>query len=353
MKEKIKKILIFVLVMLLSVTNVDALSVTKAGDAVVQKGEYDSIRLVAGNSVTNRAKIDGLSFAAGNDVLAEGNVSYGLYAGNNIVINETVEKDLFVAGNNITIGSDAIIGRDVYIAGNKIIIKTDIKRDLRLASSSVDLSGVTVNGDAYIAAENIIFDENTVIVGKLTYSEDANVTGLDLASVGSVKIMETQKIVVETSLKDSIYSFVISYCAALVTMIVLFYFLPELKNKLNKLQINASNIAKIACIGLLLLIVTPVISLIAMFSGILTPVALITLALYAISIYVSILFVGYIIGNKIISKYLGKDNTYLSLACGILLIKLIKLVPVIGNIIYAIVLFYGLGIIYNLIKPKR
>ncbi len=350
---KIKKILLITLVFILSITKVYALEITKAGETVIEEGEYNSVRLVAGNKVINKAQIDGLSLIAGNDVIVEGNVSYGLYAGNTININANIEKDLFVAGNNITIDSNTSIGRDTYIAGNNVKIKTSLPRDLRLGASTVDISGITIGGDAYIEADNIILDKDTIITGKLTYNEDAKVTNLKLASIGSIKTTKSTKLEANYSLKDKIYDFVISYCAALVTMIVLFYILPKIKDKLNKLVLDAETIAKTTGIGLLILLIIPLVLLIAIFSGILTPISLITLAIYITSIYISNLLVGYIIGNKIVNKYLSKDNTYLSLACGILIIRLVKLIPVIGSILNAILLLYGLGIIFNLIKPKK
>lgn len=353
MKKKIIILLSTIMIVFLSLSNVYALEITKAGDTVVQEGEYDSIRLVAGNKVTNKAKVDGLSFIAGNDLTLEGNVSYGLYAGNNISVNETIEKDLFVAGNNIIIESGSNIGRDVYIAGNKVKIKANLPRDLRMGSSTVDLSGITIGGNAYIASDTIILDENTIITGKLVYPEEAKISNLEKASIGSIEITKNKEIVVKDSFKDSIYDFIISYCAALVTMIVLFYFIPKLKDKLNKLELNIEPIAKTTAIGVLVLILVPILLLIAIFSGILTPLSLMISALYIACIYVSSLLVGYIIGNVITSKYLKKESTFLSLVCGILIIKLIKLIPIIGNIVSAITLLYGLGIIYNLIKPKK
>lgn len=353
MKKKVYKILTVILTIILSINSVYALKVTEADDTVIQEGTYDSARFVAGNEITNKATIDGLSLIAGNDLTLEGNVTYGIYAGNTILVNEKVEKDLFVAGNSITIDTNANIGRDVYIAGNKVKIKTNIERDLRVGAQSVDLSGITINGDAYIASDRIILDENTVITGKLTYQKDTKISNLDVAQIGSTKVLDTKEKVVKISFKNTIYDFVISYCAALVTMIVLFYMIPKLKDRLNSLELNIEKIAKTTGIGVLVLIVTPLVLLIAIFSGILTPISLITLVLYIASIYISTLLVGYIIGNIIINKYVAKNNTYLSLACGILLIKLVKLIPVVGNIIGAIILLYGLGIIFSLIKPKK
>lgn len=353
MKKKIISLILIMMLVLLPQANIYALSIAKAGDTLIEEGEYDSLRVLAGNKVVNKANTDGLSLNLGNYIIFEGDTSYGLYAGNSITINGTIEKDLFVAGNNITISEEANIGRDVYIAGNNVKIKTNIKRDLRLASATVDLSGITINGDAYIGAENIILDKDTVITGKLTYTEDSKITNLELAKIGSTKTVKSTKVEINYTLKDRIYNFVISYCAALVTMFIIFYLIPKIKERLNNIPLDVESIAKTTGIGLLLLLITPLVLIIAIFSGVLTPISLITLAMYIISIYISTLLVGYIIGRKIINKYVVKDNTYLSLAAGILIIKLIKLIPVVGNIIGAIALLYGLGIIFKLIKQNK
>jgi hypothetical protein len=86
-----------------------------------------------------------------------------------------------------------------------------------------------------------------------------------------------------------------------------------------------------------------------MFTGVLTPIALITLALFVIAIYLSTLLSSYIIGNLINTKLFKNDNVYLSLVIGIILIKLVKLIPILGGWIAALALFYGMGLIYKYI----
>ena len=344
--------LLGILIISLSFTNVYAREIVNAGDNIIQEGVYDSNRLVAGNIVDNKAYVDGLSLVFGNQITLEGSSTYGVYAGNNVIIEEKVEKDMFVAGNSITIASNAIIGRDAYIAGNSVIINADIARDLRYAGSSINLSGITVNGDAYIYAEEIILDANTIIVGKLTYSEDSNITGLDVASIGSVEVKEYEDINIEFNIYDSVWSFIISVVSSFIVMITLFYLMPNVKEKLNKVELKADSIIKMMLLGLILLIIIPIVSLIALFTGILTPLALIVLSIYAISIYLSSLLVYYIVGNIISNKVFKKDNVYLALICGIILVKLIKLIPFIGGIVGTIVLFYGMGLIYKFIYKK-
>ena len=352
MKKKIFVLFIMLFGSLFIASNVEALSISQVGDTVTQEGDYESTRFVAGNDVTNKANVDGLSFIAGNEVNLEGSAPYGFYAGNLVKVNEQIEKDLFVAGNEVTIDSKASIGRDLYVAGNKVVINTNIARDLRAAGTSVDLSNITIGGDAYIEAEEIILDSNTVITGTLSYPEDANIKGLNDATIGSMEAKASDEVVIETSMKDIIYDFVISIIAAFIVMVVILLLVPKAKEKLEGAKLEVGEVAKITLIGLALLIVVPVVSIIALFTGILTPLAFITLAIYAISIYLSSLLVSYIIGNLIAEKVIKKDNMYLALICGIVVVKVIKLIPALGGLVSAIALFYGLGLIYKFIKAK-
>lgn len=347
-----KKNFYLFIVMLLSifmVNSVNAKEVTSFGDNITQKGDYDSTRFIAGNNVVNKANIDGLSFVAGNDIKVLGKSSYDFIAGNNITIEENIEKDLFVAGNNINISDDSIIGRDAYIAGNTIVINTNVKRDLRVGGESVDLRGINIGGDAIIYANKIILDKDTIISGKFTYQSNTNVVGLKSANIGKIKVIESDDIENEDSIGDILFNFISSVSAGFIVVAALFFLLPNIKDKLNKLELDVSDIIKNIGIGLVVLIVVPIISLIALFSGVLAPISLIVIALYIIFIYIASLIVSYIVGRLLISKTLNKDNTYLALLGGIIIVKLIKLIPVIGGIVSVVVLLYGMGLIYKYI----
>lgn len=350
MKKKIFMLVSILLVGLLTISNVNAVTVTDAGETITQEGEYESTRFIAGNKVKNKGNVNGLSFAAGNDVEIEGSDEYGFYAGNNIYVRGTIQKDLFIAGNNIVLEKDAIISRDAYIAGNNIEIKTNIARDLRVAASSIDIDGITINGDVYLSSKNIKLDKDTVINGKLSYPENADVEGLEDATIG--KIVKTKAINLEQSFKVKTINFCISLVASIITLVVLLYLLPKAKEKLNNIKINASEVVKSLCIGLAILICVPVVSIIALFTGVLTPIAIITLLVYGISVYLANLIFCYIIGNLINTKLFKKESTYLSILCGVVIVRLIELIPYIGTIVLIIGMLYGLGLIFKYIKQR-
>ena len=351
MRSKFLKIISILL--LFVVTNTYALEIVQAGNSVKHEGDYNSSRFVAGNDVIDTANVDGISFVAGNQVKLNGKTTYGFYAGNDVVVNENIEKDLFVAGNHVSIGSDAVIGRDVYVAGSTVMISANLPRDLKVGAARVDITDITISGDAYVMADEIVLNENTKIEGKLTYSEDSIVRGLEAASIGSVEKVKSSDVAYTYTIKDRIIEFVGSVVAGFIVLLVLFYLIPKARNSADEFELSFDNIAKTAGIGLLVLIGVPIAAVIGLVTGILLPLSFIVLAIYVISIYLSFLLSGYILGSAVMNKLIHNGNMYLSLLLGIVLVKLLSLVPYIGGYVSFIALVFGLGLIYKFIKNIR
>ena len=350
MKKKILYLFI-VLTSIFMMNRVSATEITKAGDNVVHEGDYSSLRIVAGNKVDNKAKNDGLSVMAAQDLVLEGVSSYGFYAGKNITFNETIEKDLFLAGLNITFGSDSIINRDAYIAGNSVKLNTTVKRDLRIGASTVDLSNAKIGGDAYVDAEKIIVSENTIIEGTLDYPENIVIVDLEKANITNVK-MHAVEVVDEESIYDTLSSSIISFVAQYILLVLVLLLIPFVKEKLEKTNLEASSIFKNIGIGFTLLIMVPILSVFAVLTTILLPVGLIALVLYVIAVYLSYLFVSYIVGYLISKKVFNRDNLYLNAFIGLLVCKFVSLIPGIGGLVIFLSLLFGIGNYMNFINKK-
>ena len=350
MKRKVLLLVsIFLSVFIVTGTNAKVL---EADDNLNLDGTKNSSVFAFGNDLKSSAKVDGISFFAGNTLSVDGESPYGFYAGNVLSINASVEKDLFVAGNSINIGSDAKLGRDVYIVGNSIKINADVERNLRVAGSEIDLSGITVKGNVYTDADIIKVDSETVIQGKFVYLDSTTIDG-EAASVGSVEIKEVSDLEYQATIGDRIYDFIISSVAAIIVMVALFYMLPNVKKRIDEDKIDANEILSNIAKGFVALLVIPFIAIIALVTGFLTPLALIVIAIYAICLYLASLASSYIVGKEIASRAFKQENVYLSLCIGIILVKLIKLVPYIGGLVSVLCLFYGFGIMYKLIKKNK
>ena len=339
-------VLTFVLVFMIS--DVSALEIAKSGDNVTVEGDYSQLRLIAGNKVNNKSTNDGLSVMAANDLLLEGESTYGFYAGRNITVRETILKDLFIAGNAITFDK-ASIGRDLYAAGRTIELRATIGRNINIAADVVDLSNAKIKNDAYIDANKIILNENTQIDGVLNYSSSSIVEGLDNAVIHDVKT-HVEKDIKTVSTYESISSSIISFIGQFVLLVIILLLIPTFKEELDVEDLATSNILKNVGVGFTLLILIPILCVFGIITVILIPVSIITLILYFIAIYLSFLFVSYVIGNLITTKLFQKDNMYLKAFVGLLIGKAVAMIPVVGGIVVFIMILFGIGHYIKLFK---
>ncbi len=321
-------------------------------DVTLNKNYNASHFSVGGNiKQTENSNIDGINVMIGEKINAEGSSAYGLFIGQDIYLSEKLDKDLFLLGDDINISNDSVLPRDVYIMGNDIKINSDIGGNLRLGASKIDLSGVKVNGNVTLYADNIVFDKDTVISGTLKYVDNAKVEGLDLASIETVKTIAAKEIK-ETTIKDKVNYFASSFIMNYITMLVFILVFKKFREKLEKKDYKKLDYGKRLGQGAIILFLVPLASIFAIFTVVLMPVSLITLALYMIAVYVSTYIVSYKVGD-VVSEYTKVKNPYLNGLIGLLIYKVLSIIPFIGSFISLFAILIGLGIIYSYIKTSE
>ena len=321
-------------------------------DVVLNKN-YNASHFTVGGDIkqTENSSIDGINVLVGEKINAEGASTYGVFIGQDVYLSEKIEKDLFLLGQDINISSDSILPRDVYIMGDDIKINADVGGDLRLGGNKIDLSGIKVNGNATLYAESIILDKDTVISGTLKYMENARVEGLKEASVETVKKVAAKEIK-ETTIKDKVNYFASSFIMNYITMLVFILVFKKFREKLEKKDYKKLDYGKRLGQGAVILFLVPLACIFAIFTVVLMPVSLITLALYIIGVYVSTYVASYKVGD-VVSDYTKVKNPYLNGLIGLLIYKVLCIIPFIGSIVSLFAIIIGLGIVYNYIKTKE
>ena len=355
-----KKRMISFLMILLTIFIIPSFSakhIYNVGENVVDEGNHEATRFVAGNNIKSTSIIDGISFIAGQKIDMKGSSTYAFYAGSTVDISGKIEKDLFAAGNIVTIEENAVISRDAYLAGSLVKVSTNIGRDLRAGGETVDIRGITINGNASIYSEKVLMDENTKIVGKLSINEETEVEDLDKASIAEIEKVKDEEIdeivVSKKSFSNYLLEIIVSVISTLISLLVLFYLIPSSKKKIDDVKIEPGKMLKDAGVGLIVLIVVPILAIIAMITVVLIPVSIISLLLYGVCIYLSMLLSSYIVGLRISRKVFKKENLYITILSGALVLKLICYIPLIGGLVRLITLLYGVGICYKFIINKK
>lgn len=351
MKNLKKLLLVFIFAfMIIPFTNINA-SVDdyfKADDVISSEKEINHNYFVAGNKITSSDKVDGILFMAGNTLKSKSSIEYGMFAGNVVEVTSDIEKDLFVAANDITVESSNI-GRDVYLVGNTVTLNTNINGNVFIGSSTLEIGNITIKGDVDLNCSNIKFSDNIVIEGTLKYNEDAEITGLDNVKYNALETYKQETI--ET--KDILLSEVISIISLIVISIIICAIFPKIYKKLSK-EISVSKTFKNLLYGLCVLVLVPFAAIFTFITVIGIPIGIIGLLLYGIFIYLSVAVSGTVVGNLILTKlFKQKDNAYLSIIIGILVVRIITLIPYIGGFIYFLLMLIGLGLILELLSKEK
>lgn len=140
---------------------------------------FGSNWLLVGNGIISNKSAAGLLLSAGNDLKLNTKSEYGFATGNFIQYDATTTKDLFVAGNIITVGNEAKIGRDTFIAGNNVRVEADLPGNLSVTANKLILNNNKVDGDVNLSVNELVIEEQTVITGKLIVNTDAHIDGIE------------------------------------------------------------------------------------------------------------------------------------------------------------------------------
>ena len=231
--------------------------------------------------------------------------------------------------------------RDLYVAGATIKIDSNIDRNIYAGGDKVTIKG-EIGGNVNISADTIIIEEGTTISGTLTYPDTATINIAEEATIEKTKVYEVKKIETTVSWKTIIREKIIGYLSLLVIAFLLISLHSKLLKTIKGEKKEIGYAFKLAGIGFLVLIATPVVALFAIISLIGLPLGIIIAMLYGILIYISMIPTSIYIGNWVVNK--NMKNDYLVLAVSLLIIYMIRIIPIIGGIIGFLSLILGLGI---------
>ena len=298
----------------------------------------------AGDDVSTNNMVKGIDFTAGNNLNINGSSEYGMFAGNSINFKGMVTRDLFVAGNQIVIDSSANIARDLYVAGNTITISADIKGNIFLAASEVIIDSKEISGDVTLNSGKLTISDNTKINGTLKYNDniDYSNTNASIKEIKTYHVDEKSKDEVIPSISSILLGIVTSFLVALA----IYLLLPASYKVFD--EVKKDKVFKTFGNGFLFLIAVPVISVILMISIVCMPIAIIALILYGIIIYLSSIISSVYFGRLIGNKILKLNNVYLQILIGVVITRLIRLIPIIGGLYSFVIVILGVGLVYNM-----
>jgi hypothetical protein len=252
------------------------------------------------------------------------------------------ERDVEVFGNNLKIGKDEVV-HDVTIMGGDVEIEGRVTGDLAVVGGRAHLrNGAHVQGDASVTGGTIKIDEGAridgdfgVVGGSIDGAQNAKVGGsvkLDPAETGSTSTFASRAVhKFSQAVRTAAFFFVIG---ALVLA------LGGTRAEMLRTEVAARPM-RTAAIGLVGLVGVCLAIAVAAVTVIGIPVAVVGALAFIVAIFAGITSALTVLGAAV-SQH-KTPNAYVHLAVGCVIFLLAGLIPVVGGLFQAGLVFAGIG----------
>lgn len=328
--------------------------VVDASGGIDRSEDINGSAFLFANNVVMNYYVKGIGGFFGNNVTVGGDTDYLVTGGNDIKLNGEVANDGLVIGNVVTMNKDFHAKRDLMVFASNLTFEGDVDRDMVIYGSHIVIDNSVIARNLTIYADTIEIRGEAKIKGTLKYNEDAQITigkQVDVHEKSVIPLSELHR----ATYVDQVWSNAMSYAALLFIFVVLVLVAPnlfkKLENQFEKLPVSQGFV--MAGLGALALLLCPFIVFFLFMTGIGAALGILLIVAYIVAIYLTTLFVGYVLGYKIWQKWIKqKPNMLLIGLLGMGILFIASIIPYVGTIVSIITFFCGLGIIVNLFKRE-
>jgi cytoskeletal protein CcmA (bactofilin family) len=319
-------------------------------ETVTIDGTVNGDLWVAANTITINGIVNGSVMAAGNKININGDVTHAVRAvGESINISGRVGGDVLAGCGRLNIAGTGEIGGDLLFGADSVGIDGPVEGDIKGGGSQVTISDA-VGGNVELEVESLMVLSTASIGGDLTYSsaEEADIqSGAQIAGATTHNVPEVKEDgagMFPFAPFSGVLAKLTSFLMAFVTgLIIIFLATRRLTSIVDAI---GSRPGPSAGWGALIVLVTPIAALLVCVTIIGISAGVIALALYGIGLYLAQIPVGIFIGRWIIGRFRAVESKGAmvgALAVGLVILKLLSLIPYFGFVVGFVVALFGLG----------
>jgi cytoskeletal protein CcmA (bactofilin family) len=329
-----------------------------AAETVTIDGVLNGDLWAAANTITINGIVNGSVMAAGNKINIGGDVTRAVRAvGQSVNINGSVGGDVLAGCGNLNIAAE--IGGDLLFGADVAVVGGHIEGDIKGSGSAVTISG-EVGGSVELEVEALAILSTANVGGDLTYTskEEADIqSGAQITGGATHNVPEVEEDGAATfpfTLFSGVLAKVMSFLMAFVAGLILIFLAPRRLTSI--VEAIGSRPGPSAGWGALIVFVTPIVALLVCLTIIGISAGVIALVLYGIGLYLAQIPVGIFIGRWIIGRFRvveSKAAMVGALALGLVILKLLSLIPYFGFVVGLAVVIFGLGAIVAAERKRR
>ncbi len=324
-----------------------------AGQAINVEGTINGDLIAAANTVTVSGEVKGSVIAGAGTVDISGKVGNDVLAGAGIVnITGEVGDNVIAGAGNLTISSGAKVKNEVLAGAGNFDLSGEVG-SVNVSTGQAIISGKVAKNVHLKASEQVEVTSSADIGGDFNYKSPEKTEIPHGAKIGGETKWEIIKeakrrarglygIPFALGFMGLVFS-LFSKLGLLILGLIIVWLAPkpskEVIDKITKTPGSSFGW------GLLTVIVAPIVCFIALFTIIGIPLGLIGFALLGIAIYISKVFLGLFIGEKIIKAFSKNKQVslYGAVALGTIIVIIVSYIPILGFLAIGIGSLFALG----------
>jgi len=327
-----------------------------AGNIISINGDIEKSLYAGGNIITISGDVEGNICVGGNTIVIRGTVGDSVHAGGgNVLIEGEIKEDLFVGGGNITIAESASIGGDLIIGGGTIDIQGPVVGDILLGGGQVMINS-KIGGNIEAKVEELILGSQAEIVGNLKYTSPKEADIEEGAAILG-EIDYEKKTIKKIGWPKSpgvlfgilTLTFLVKLLAMIAVGLVLIYLFRNMTQQVVKEGLTNfwSSLGR----GFAALILTPIAAIILAITVIGIWLAGLVGIAYALIVFLASGLASVVFGSwliKVIKKRKEYKINWQAVVIGVIILKIIVLIPFVGWLVGLIFMLISLGALYRM-----
>lgn len=308
------------------------------GKQVTIEGDVNGDLIIISDKVNVTGTVEGNVYAIGGRIVLQSIVGKTIYMfGGEVEVDGEITRDAFVFSDQATL--NGAIGEDVNTMGRQILVNASVGDDVRVAGTTAKINN-SVGGDVVSLTNNLQISGN--VMGGVYNSEDI-VPGNIHTPTWRINWMPSFENMFFTNLWMKTFLALFQSVGLVIVGILLFKFAPIRVEETVSRMNDAEEFIKSALVGFLAYPVGMILGFILLLSVFGWPLfkVLVLLAFLATSLVTPI--AGIWFGRKVLPLVGSKRRYVIAVTVGVVLIQLLKLVPILGWMLYTLLTFAVLG----------
>ncbi|PIR59241.1 MAG: hypothetical protein COU69_01490 [Candidatus Pacebacteria bacterium CG10_big_fil_rev_8_21_14_0_10_56_10] len=308
-----------------------------------------------GGTVQLEGTIIGSLLTAGGQVTINGEVTDDVRAaGGQVSFNGAVGDNVTVLGGTVTFGPESAVGGSVVAGGSSVSMSGEVLGNTLIGGGTTRLAG-TFAQNVRLGSDTVEILPGALIGGsiggevgtQLEIAPQATVAGQRQVRVHQLqqRADQTRRQAQRLFQTGQAAWFLVTLVMSLLGGSFLLYLFDRQAERVTQLA-AAAPVAALGW-GAVQLIVTPILALLLLITIFAAPLAGLILLSYLISVIIAGWVGAYVVGHRLCQQLGGtlRHHRYLQLVLGVLAVKLLGLVPLLGWVVRFLVFMVGLGLV--------